>query len=142
MPYQKSPSGQPGGDFMLRASRYSPKGTLMPIIGPGYDDPEYDNYDPAWRHQDTPFRQWLYEKLVAAGSPCPDMARMWAPANRYNGLDDDATDALAMLTGTSFYDVRAAHKADIAAWMREQELHDHPDLAVLDADLNRIAGRH
>ncbi|WP_165417095.1 hypothetical protein, partial [Streptomyces rimosus] len=93
-------------------------------------------------HQNTPFRQWLFEKLTAADFLYPDMARMWAPDNRYNGLDDEAVDAIAMLTGASFDEVRAAHKADIAAWMREQELHDHPDLAVADADLNRIAERH
>ncbi|RSO10729.1 hypothetical protein DMH18_11245 [Streptomyces sp. WAC 06783] len=79
---------------------------------------------------------------MAVGSPCPDMARMWAPDNRYNGLDDESVDAIAMLTGASFYEVRAAHKADVAAWMREQELADHPDLAAVDADLNRVAERH
>ncbi|WP_030024935.1 hypothetical protein [Streptomyces monomycini] len=41
----------------------------MPIIGPGYDDPAYDGYDPAWRSQVTPFRQWLYEKLTTAHFP-------------------------------------------------------------------------
>ncbi|MEW2398060.1 hypothetical protein [Streptomyces sp. NPDC046862] len=35
----------------------------MPIIGP--DDREYDNYDPAWKTQDTPFRRWLVEPLAA-----------------------------------------------------------------------------
>lgn len=115
----------------------------MPIIGPGPDDPEYDDYDPAWDRQDTPFRLWLYEKLTAAGSPhAADMAISYAPANRYNGLDDLETGTLAILTGTSFDEVRAAHKADIAAWMREREMHDHPDLAALGADLNRIAERH
>ncbi|MEV6676230.1 hypothetical protein AB0N09_05085 [Streptomyces erythrochromogenes] len=55
----------------------------MPTIGPGYDDPEYDNYDPAWRHQDTHFRRWLHEKLTAAGSTCAaDIAASYAPANR------------------------------------------------------------
>ncbi|MFH8410682.1 hypothetical protein ACH4FX_38815 [Streptomyces sp. NPDC018019] len=114
----------------------------MAIIGPGHDDPEYDNCDPAWRHQETPFRQWLFEKLMAASFPdAADMAADWAPANRYHGLDDVETGTLATLTGTSYDEVRAAHKADIAAWMSEQQLRDHPDLAVLDADLNRIAER-
>ncbi|MFH8752970.1 hypothetical protein ACH4GK_17755 [Streptomyces rimosus] len=115
----------------------------MPIIGPGYDDPEYDNYDPAWKRQNTPFRAWLYEKLTAARFPCAaDIAIGYAPANRYHGLDDLEMGTIAMITGASFDEVRTAHKADIAAWMREQELHDHPDLAVADADLNRIAERH
>lgn len=115
----------------------------MPIIGPGPDDPEYDNYDPAWQDQATPFRQWLFEKLVAAGfDHAADMAATCAPANRYEGLDDVEAGTIAMLTDTSVDDVRAAHTADIAAWKHEQQLHDHPDLAVLDADLNRINGRH
>ncbi|WP_434600086.1 hypothetical protein [Streptomyces sp. A5-4] len=46
------------------------------------------------------------------------------------------------MTGAGFDDVRAAHKADLAEWAREQPLRDHPDLAVLDADLDRIARRH
>ncbi|MEV5592202.1 hypothetical protein [Streptomyces sp. NPDC052496] len=115
----------------------------MPIIGPGPDDPEYDNHDPAWRHQDTPFRAWLVEKLTAANFPhAADIAIGYAPANRYHGLDDLEMGTIALLTDTSFDEVRAAHKADIAAWMREQQLYDHPDLAVVDADLNRIAERH
>lgn len=28
----------------------------MSMIGPGHGDPQYDNDDPAWRAQDTPFR--------------------------------------------------------------------------------------
>ncbi|MFD3420938.1 hypothetical protein [Streptomyces decoyicus] len=50
----------------------------MPIIGPGYDDPEYDNYDPAWETQDTPFRRWLFEKLTATGATA-SMALSYAP---------------------------------------------------------------
>ncbi|MEU7156027.1 hypothetical protein AB0A98_06220 [Streptomyces chrestomyceticus] len=115
----------------------------MPIIGPGHDDPEYDGYDPAWRHQNTRFRQWLHERLTAAGFPhAADLAATCAPANRYNGLTDEAAATLALLTDTSLDEVRAAHNADIAAWIREQELVDHPDLAAVDANLNRIAERH
>lgn len=115
----------------------------MPIIGPGPDDPEYDNYDPAWQTQDTPFRLWLRGKLAAAGFPYPqDMASTLAPANRYRGLSSLEMSTIALITDTSIDEVQAAHKADIAAWMREQQLRDHPDLAVLDADLNRIAERH
>ncbi|MFK8844724.1 hypothetical protein [Streptomyces sp. Ac-502] len=113
----------------------------MPIIGPGYDDPEYDDYDPAWKTQETPFRQWLYMRFAAAGfSHAADIAVSYAPSNRYHGLDDLEAVTLAMLTDTSVDDVLAAHTADLAAWKHEQQLHDHPDLAVLDADLNRIAG--
>ncbi|MFI2259821.1 hypothetical protein [Streptomyces tubercidicus] len=50
----------------------------MPIIGSGYDDPEYDHYDPAWETQDTPFRRWLFEKLTAAGATA-SMAFSYAP---------------------------------------------------------------
>lgn len=114
----------------------------MPIIGPGPDDPEYDNWDPAWKHHDTPFRLWIYRKLKAAGARyADDIAISSAPANRYHGLDDLQVAEIADLTGTTTDEVLAAHKADLAAWAQEQELHDHPDLAVLDADLNRIAGR-
>ncbi|MFD9072838.1 hypothetical protein [Streptomyces lasiicapitis] len=112
----------------------------MPIIGPGPDDPEYDNYDPAWRHQDTPFRRWLLDKLTAAGFDyAEDMARSCAPANRYNGLSTLDIYSIAVETGTTLDEVRAAHKADLADWAREQQLRDHPELAVLDARLDRIA---
>ncbi|MFJ2864021.1 hypothetical protein [Kitasatospora sp. NPDC087314] len=112
----------------------------MPIIGPGHDDPEYDNYDPAWKTQDTPFRRWLLEKLTEAGSSA-DIAASYAPANRYHGLDDLDLDLLATLTDTTTDDVKAAHKADLDEWAREQQLREHPDLAVLDADLDRIRHR-
>lgn len=69
----------------------------MPIIGPGFDDPEYDNYE-------------MY--------------------------------SIAAETGTTIDEVRAAHKADLADWAREQQLRDHPELAVLDADLDRVARRN
>ncbi|WP_405848087.1 hypothetical protein OG211_12240 [Streptomyces niveus] len=108
-------------------------------VGPGYDDPEYDDYDPAWVHQDTPFRRWLVGRLTDAGSSnAVDNASLYAPANRYNGLSSADMDLLATLTGATIDDVRAAHKADLADWGREQQLRDHPDLAVLDADLDRI----
>ncbi|MFE9736141.1 hypothetical protein ACFYO9_37445 [Streptomyces sp. NPDC005863] len=113
----------------------------MPIIGPGHDDPEYDGYDPAWKTQDTLFRRWLGEKLAAVGLD-PDIATMYAPDNRYNGLSPSTMADIALVTGTTTEAVRAAHKADIADWMREQQLRDHPDLAVLDADLDRITHRH
>ncbi|MGW5816510.1 hypothetical protein [Streptomyces noursei] len=114
----------------------------MPLIGPGPDDPEYDNYDPAWRDQDTPFRRWLYERLKAAGSSCPaDIAAGHAPTNRYHGLSDIDLDDLAALTDTTIEAVQAAHKADLVEWAREQQLRDHSDLAVLDADLDRIRHR-
>ncbi|MFJ3699550.1 hypothetical protein ACIPW9_36410 [Streptomyces sp. NPDC090052] len=114
----------------------------MPVIGPGYDDPEYDDYDPAWKTQDTPFRRWLHDALTAGGCPFAHvMAVASAPANRYNGLSELEMDDLAMLAGVTVEEVRAAHKVDLAEWAREQQLRDHPDLAVLDADLNRIGGR-
>ncbi|MEV4970607.1 hypothetical protein [Streptomyces scopuliridis] len=115
----------------------------MPIIGPGFNDPEYDNYDPAWKTQDTPFRRWLFEKLTKAGSNSPlDIASAYAPANRYHGLSDELElDLLATVTGTTIEAVQAAHKADLAEWACEQQMRDHPDLAVLDADLERITRR-
>lgn len=114
----------------------------MPIIGPGYDDPEYDDYDPAWEDQDTSFRRWLYEKLTAAGHDfAHEMAACSAPGNRYNGLSEAKMDDLAMFARVTVGEVRAAHKADLAEWAREQQLRDHPDLAVLDADLDRIRHR-
>ncbi|MFI0711254.1 hypothetical protein ACH4SK_11465 [Streptomyces inhibens] len=110
----------------------------MPIIGPGYDEPEYDNYDPAWRHQDTPFRRWLHERLTEAGSNCAaDIAASFAPANRYHGLSPIDRGDLAILTGATVDAVQAA-QADLGEWAREQQLRDHPDLAVLDTDLDRI----
>ncbi|WP_327393902.1 hypothetical protein [Streptomyces phaeochromogenes] len=106
----------------------------MPIIGPGPDDPKNDHWDPV--------RRWLYEKLTAAGlESAADAAGLYAPANRYNGLDDINTGIIAALTGARPAAVRAAHKADLADWAREQQLRDHPDLAVLDADLDRIRHR-
>ncbi|MFB7836203.1 hypothetical protein [Streptomyces sp. NPDC056056] len=114
----------------------------MPAIGPGYDDPEYDNYDPAWRHQDTPFRRWLRGRLTEAGVGCAaDIAASYAPTNRYNGLHSDDMDTLATLTGASIDEVRSAHRADLEDCAREQQLRDHPDLAVLDADLDRLRRR-
>ncbi|MGW2511285.1 hypothetical protein ACWC0A_18000 [Streptomyces scopuliridis] len=114
----------------------------MPIIGPGPDDPECDNHDPAWRYQDTPFRRWLHEHLTAAGSNCAaEIAAGYAPANRYHGLSTIDLDNLATLTGATIDAVQAAHKADLGEWAREQQLRDHPDLAVLDADLDRIRHR-
>jgi hypothetical protein len=114
----------------------------MPIIGPGHDDPEYDNYDPAWRDQQTPFRQWLFDKLTAAGNACAaDLAACYAPANRYHGLSPLDQDGLALLARTTPDAVQAAHKADLQELAREQQLRNHPELAVLDADLNRVAQR-
>lgn len=114
----------------------------MSIIGPGLDDPEYDNYDPAWKAQDTPFRRWLFARLTAAGfEHAADAAAVWAPANRYNGLGETQMGLIVTLTGVSFDAVRTAHKADLAEWAREQQLRDHPELAVLDADLDRIRHR-
>ncbi|MFI5942512.1 hypothetical protein ACIBCB_19965 [Streptomyces uncialis] len=66
---------------------------------------------------------------------------MYAPANRYHGLDGTQMGLIATLTGASYDAVRAAHKADLAAWSREQQLRDHPDPAVLDADLDPIRHR-
>ena len=48
---------------------------------------------------------------------------------------------LTILTGVTVEEVHAAHKADLSAWAREQQLRDHPDLAVLDADLDLIRDR-
>ncbi|MFC9226975.1 hypothetical protein ACFT8W_40650 [Streptomyces hygroscopicus] len=111
----------------------------MPIIGPGPNDPENDNWDPSWRHQDTRFRRWLFEKLTEAGcSYAAETATSYAPANRYHGLTDIDAETLAILIGCSTDEVRAAHKADLDEWASEQQLRAHPDMAVLDADLDRI----
>lgn len=108
-------------------------------VGPGYDDPEYDNYDPAWKTQDTPFRRWLFERLDQTGHVDPaGIASTFAPHNRYNGLSRDIRVLIAALTRATIADVQAAHKADLADWAQEQQLRNHPELAVLDADLDRI----
>ncbi|RVU14827.1 hypothetical protein EOT10_40270 [Streptomyces antnestii] len=65
------------------------------------------------------------------------MASAYAPANRFHGLSREDLDLLATITDTTIDSVQAAHKADLGAWAIEQRLRDHPDLAVLDADLDR-----
>ncbi|MGW2028154.1 hypothetical protein [Streptomyces decoyicus] len=65
----------------------------------------------------------------------------YAPANRYHGLSREDVDLLATVADTTIEAVQAAHKADLDDWAREQQLRDHPDLAVLDADLDRSALR-
>ncbi|MER0485148.1 hypothetical protein ABR737_43685 [Streptomyces sp. Edi2] len=101
----------------------------MPIIGPGYDDPESTTTTPPGRPR-TPFRRWLFEKFAAAGCEyAADAAGIYAPANRYHGLDD-INMGIATLTGISPDAVRAAHKADLADWAREQQFRDHPDLVA------------
>ncbi|MEU9959832.1 hypothetical protein [Streptomyces sp. NPDC050982] len=106
------------------------------------DDPENDNWDPAWEDHDIPFRRRLYEKLTAAALEyAADAAGRYAPANRHNALDDISTGIIATLTGAGPDAMRAAHKANLADGAREQQLRDHPDLAVLDADLDRIQHR-
>ncbi|MGW7350916.1 hypothetical protein [Streptomyces sp. NPDC054784] len=114
----------------------------MPITGPGHDDPEHDAYDPAWKTQDTPFRRWLHQHMADAGlQEAAAAAAGFAPANRYDGLDDDDITLIADLTGLDYGTVLLAHKADIADWCAEQQLRDHPDLVVVDADLDRIRQR-
>ncbi|MER0442982.1 hypothetical protein ABR738_00070 [Streptomyces sp. Edi4] len=112
----------------------------MPIIGPGWTDPEYDDYDPAWRGQETPFRRWLLEKLTAAGNPCAaDIACSYAPDNRYNGLGKGDCYDLAVMTGCTYEEVQAAHQKDLAVFKEEQRLlMEHPELVVLGADLDRL----
>ncbi|MCX5097988.1 MULTISPECIES: hypothetical protein [unclassified Streptomyces] len=53
-----------------------------------------------------------------------------SPSARYNGLDDSEMAGITMATGTSIDDVRYAHKADLADWASEQQLRDHPDMAL------------
>ncbi|MBK3529819.1 hypothetical protein JHN61_28365 [Streptomyces sp. MBT67] len=114
----------------------------MTVADHAPDDAEYDDYDPAWQDQVTPFRRWLTEKLTNAGSAsADDMASMYAPANRYRGLQESDLDLLAILTNTTIDAVLTAHRADLTEWAQEQQLRDHPDLAVLDADLDRIHRR-
>lgn len=96
-------------------------------------NPDRDDYD-------TPFRRWLAERAPAVDAHDPDgFAATFAPSNRFDGLTDDDFGLLAVLTGTTEQEVRAAHKEDIAAWIRENELREHPDLVVLDAELDRAA---
>ncbi|MYW06716.1 hypothetical protein [Streptomyces sp. SID3343] len=111
------------------------------MAGRDLDDPEaeFDDHDPAWDTRDTPFRRWLIDGLTAAGSTLPaEAVSLFAPVNRYGGLSETNADLLAILTHTTVDMVRAAHKADLQHWAREQELRDHPDLTVLDADPDRI----
>ncbi|MFC8625712.1 hypothetical protein [Streptomyces anulatus] len=70
-----------------------------------------------------------------------DFATMYVSANRYNGLDAEAVETIAILTGTDPHGVRAAHAADITDWSGEQQLRDHPDLVAVHADLDRIRRR-
>ncbi|MYW03394.1 hypothetical protein [Streptomyces sp. SID3343] len=105
-------------------------------------EPEYDDYDPAWRTQGIVFRRWLVDSLAAADSDLPaEAVTCFAPANRYHGLSETNAELLAILTSTTVDMVRAAHRADLKDWAREQELRDQPGLAVLDADLDRIRHR-
>ncbi|MGW3009523.1 hypothetical protein ACWC9R_11895 [Streptomyces sp. NPDC001219] len=69
------------------------------------------------------------------------MAFSYAPANRYHGLSREDVDLLATVADTTIEAVQTAHKADLDDWAREQQLRDHPDLAVLDTDLDRSALR-
>ncbi|MGW9431592.1 hypothetical protein ACWHA1_27085 [Streptomyces decoyicus] len=115
----------------------------MPIIGPGYDDPEYDNYGPVWETQDTPFRRWQFEKLTAAGataSMASATPRQALPRPEPRGFRVLAT-ATATVADTAIEAGQAAHKADFDEWACEQQLRDRPDLAVLDADLGRSGYR-
>lgn len=66
---------------------------------------------------------------------------MYSTANRYRGLQESDLDLLAILTNTTIDAVLTAHRAELAEWAQEQQLRDHPDLAVLDADLDRIHRR-
>lgn len=96
-------------------------------------NPDSDDYP-------TPFREWITGKARQAGMDDPaGFAGHWAPHNRLEGLSDDDADSLACLLGVPVEEVEAAHKADIAAWIRERELAEHPDLVVLDAAMDRIA---
>ncbi|MCR8945151.1 hypothetical protein NW249_23830 [Streptomyces sp. OUCMDZ-4982] len=61
--------------------------------------------------------------------------------NRFHGLSGESADAIATITDTTVSDVMAAHRADLDAWAMEQKLRVHPDLAVVDADLDRIRHR-
>ncbi|MFI6984282.1 hypothetical protein ACIBSV_37625 [Embleya sp. NPDC050154] len=141
----------------------------MAGIGPGFDVPEFDDHDaaqsagdspfrrwlvgdldgpetefddcdPAWRTRDTPFRRWLVDRLAAAGSTLPaEAVSCYAPANRYRGLSDTDVELLAIVTDTT--GDMAAHKADLEDWARGLQLREHPDLVVLDPDLDRIRHR-
>lgn len=93
-------------------------------------------------HYATRFGQWITERAARAGHSDPaGFAALWAPDNRHNGLDERSADVLASLIGATCAEVRAAHKADISEWVREQKLYDHPDIAGIDADLERAARR-
>ncbi|MEU6662982.1 hypothetical protein [Streptomyces sp. NPDC046821] len=65
------------------------------------------------------------------------MASAYASANRFHGLRSEDLDLLVTITDTTVDSVQAAHKADLGEWAIEQQLRDHPDLAVLDAGLDR-----
>ncbi|MFF8506390.1 hypothetical protein ACF07L_37990 [Streptomyces anulatus] len=80
--------------------------------------------------------------MLCTSSELPaDFATMYAPANRYSGLDAEAVETIAILTGTDLHDVRAAHAADITDWSGEQQLRGHPDLVAVHVELDRIRRR-
>ncbi|MFF1493699.1 hypothetical protein [Streptomyces sp. NPDC058304] len=52
----------------------------MPVIGPGFDDPEYDNYDPAWRGRTRRSGDGCWGNSPRRGSSCPaDIERVTSP---------------------------------------------------------------
>ncbi|WP_157993065.1 hypothetical protein [Streptomyces sp. Go-475] len=85
---------------------------------------------------------------LTTGSPIPGTVAppsaqpVTRSSTAVTALSDDALVLLAILTGTTTTDdVLAAHEAGLAEWKREQELRRYPELAVLDADLDRMARR-
>ncbi|MBZ6253548.1 hypothetical protein KVH27_34940 [Streptomyces olivaceus] len=91
---------------------------------------------------DEPFYDWMSRHARAMGWDLDDEAkkklRVWAAIAETNGLDDAQTAQIARGLGVTEAEVTAAYRPG----MREaamREILDQPDLAGLDADLDRIA---
>ncbi|MFD9190348.1 hypothetical protein ACFWCA_19220 [Streptomyces phaeochromogenes] len=90
------------------------------------------------------FHDWMCRHARAMGWDLDEEAKktlhVWTAIATTNGLDDEQTAQLARGLGVTPDEVTAAYEPQ----MREAvmgELMGQPDLAALDADLDRIAGK-
>ncbi|MFD0162887.1 hypothetical protein ACFVJH_01840 [Streptomyces decoyicus] len=83
----------------------------MPIIGPGYDDPEYDNYDPAWESPGHSLPAMAVREAHRGRRHCEHGLQL-RPAKRYHGLSREDFDYLATVADTAIEAGQAAHQAD------------------------------
>ncbi|MFF8696179.1 hypothetical protein ACF08W_28610 [Streptomyces sp. NPDC015144] len=92
---------------------------------------------------DESFYAWMCRHARAMGWDLDDDAkkrlRVWAAIALTSGLDDAQTAQLARGLGVAEEEVTAAYQPEMRA-AAMGELLEQPDLAALDADLDRIAG--